>query len=1461
MPTVDLAIPLLVLFILVHSLPTPSVSCPPHQKEALLHFKSTLNIDPSSYYYNEYESWSPNSDCCSWNLVNCDKDKIITGLNLTRAIPSFGIDTLTPLFHIQSLKLLDISYNGLVGPIPKHGFGNLTQLVILDLSWNNFSGSIPISFGNLTSLRVLILSNNILNGVLSFEVGKLQHLEMLDLRNNSLTGNIPEEIGNLTKLRKFYLANNHFSGGIPSSVADMKDLEVLDFSFNKLSGEIPSAIVNMKNLEVLDFSFNKFSMQIPTEIGRLPNMTTLQLSSNYLTGPIPSSMQNLSKLQTLWLQNNKLTGDIPTWLFKIRTLKNLFIAGKRNNLTWNNKAKIVPRCSLQQISMPSCGISGQIPEWISSQKGLYFLNLSGNKLEGRFPYWLAKMDMEKLILFNNKLTGSIPHVLFESEKLDILHLSQNNFSGELPKNIGNAIAMKALLLSENNLSGRIPISIRNMHELQLLDLSFNKFFGENFLDFNENSHLDMIDLSYNEVFRRCSSSKPIPSSSSSENNYFEGFIPTKISNLTYLRILDLSGNNLTGSIPLEIANFGSILDAPGYMSTSDNISYETFNFIYNEGEDSFRIDMQDLIVVWKSHIQGLSSRRLDIYSLLDLSNNRISGEIPASLGNLKSLKVLNISNNNISGRIPVSFGNLKEIESLDLSHNKLSGSIPQSLEKLDGLGVLDVSNNRLTGKIPMCGHMSTMDEFKYFANNSGLCGVQIKIKCTEDIPPSEGQEDFEDDAKLSWIFWAGTSIGFPIGRTKSGILTELHLNGIVPSFDNVSMTFSDIFTPLFQIQSLKLLDISMNWLVGEIHGDGFRNLTELVHLDLSRNKFNGSIPQQLFWLENLRDFDIRQNSLNGELIIKPGSFRNLTTLWLSENQFEGSIPPQLYEFERLRVLDLSYNNFHGVLRSEIGKLRNLESLNLNANSLSGNIPEEIGNLTKLRDFSLKKNRLSGGIPSSIANMKSLVSLDFSENSFSMQIPSGLGTLPNMTTLDLSKNEFTGSNLIWNNKAKIVPRCSIHQISMRNCGISREIPAWISSQKDLRYLDLSENQVEGRYPDWLAKMEIETIVISDNKLTGSIPPRIFESQKLRTLDLSRNNFSGELPENIGNASAVAALLLLFLTYNDFSGKISTIVSTYIQKLILGGNKFSSDVLLNLTTMDRLEHLDLHNNEITGNLHDLLPQIPTLQVLNLRDNFLEGFIPRTISNLTSLRILDLSKNRLTGSIPQEIVNIETMIEPRKDMSTPVYMYTISDVHDDDFTATPEFQDLIMNWKSYYQGLPSLELGIYAILDLSDNRISGEIPSLLGNLKALKVLNVSHNNVSGHIPTSFGNLEAVESLDLSHNKISGSIPESLAKLNELAILDVSNNKLTGKIPMGGQMSTMNELKYFANNSGLCGMQIRTRCPEDIPPSESRSEEDEKHSWILWEGTWIGFPIGLFASIFVMGYSLNFLQLFKFW
>ena len=76
---------------------------------------------------------------------------------------------------------------------------------------------------------------------------------------------------------------------------------------------------------------------------------------------------------------------------------------------------------------------------------------------------------------------------------------------------------------------------------------------------------------------------------------------------------------------------------------------------------------------------------------------------------------------------------------MDLSNNNISGRIPQSFRKLKQLSVLNVSNNELSGKIPRGGQMDTMNDLSFA--NSGLCGMQVSKKCSEDDLTPEAEEE------------------------------------------------------------------------------------------------------------------------------------------------------------------------------------------------------------------------------------------------------------------------------------------------------------------------------------------------------------------------------------------------------------------------------------------------------------------------------------------------------------------------------------------------------------------------------------------------------------------------------------------------------------------------------------------------------------------------------------------------
>ena len=96
-------------------------------------------------------------------------------------------------------------------------------------------------------------------------------------------------------------------------------------------------------------------------------------------------------------------------------------------------------------------------------------------------------------------------------------------------------------------------------------------------------------------------------------------------------------------------------------------------------------------------------------SELTLHQHEISGTIPAALGNLSKLEKLQLNLTQIGGSIPASLGNLSKLKTLSLYDNDLSGTLPAELGRLGNLQALNFNLNRVTGSIPaQFGNLSSL---------------------------------------------------------------------------------------------------------------------------------------------------------------------------------------------------------------------------------------------------------------------------------------------------------------------------------------------------------------------------------------------------------------------------------------------------------------------------------------------------------------------------------------------------------------------------------------------------------------------------------------------------------------------------------------------------------------------------------------------------------------------------------
>ncbi|EXB52375.1 Probably inactive leucine-rich repeat receptor-like protein kinase [Morus notabilis] len=430
--------------------------------------------------------------------------------------------------------------------------------------------------------------------------------------------------------------------------AGLQDPEEKLISWNE-DDENPSKWVGVKcdsqTNRVSELSLDGFSLSGHIDKGllRLQFLQKLSLSKNNFSGTINPDLPHLGGLQVIDLSENRLSGQIPDEFFQ--------------------------QCgSLREVSFAGNGLTGQIPESISSCFSLTKVNFSSNKLSGKLPSGLWNLrGLELLDLSDNFLEGEIPQGVEILYALKTISFRKNWFSGNLPGDIGGCLELRFVDFSENFLSGRLPESMQRLSSCSSLSLGGNSFIGEVPEWIGELINLEVLDLS---------------------KNNFSGWIPVSIGNLQLLEKLNLSMNEFSGSLPESMSNCTNLLA----LDVSHNLLGGSLpSWIFKQGLQS--VSLSD---------SGIPSIRAASGGLqvLNLSSNAFSGELPQDIGALSSLRFLNMSKNDLFGPIPKSIGELKTAYAVDLSDNRLNGTIPSEIGGAKSLKDLRLQKNLLTGKIP-----------------------------------------------------------------------------------------------------------------------------------------------------------------------------------------------------------------------------------------------------------------------------------------------------------------------------------------------------------------------------------------------------------------------------------------------------------------------------------------------------------------------------------------------------------------------------------------------------------------------------------------------------------------------------------------------------------------------------------------------------------------------------------------
>ncbi|TPX73660.1 hypothetical protein CcCBS67573_g05070 [Chytriomyces confervae] len=209
---------------------------------------------------------------------------------------------------------------------------------------------------------------------------------------------------------------------------------------------------------------------------------------------------------------------------------------------------------VEEIELPSCKLTGSIPDGIGALQNLTTLDLSNNSLTGPLPSSLNLLvALESLELKNNQLCGEFP-ALPNLHALIGIDISANRFTGPFPTVFGNSRALKHLFGSKN-LFSVIPATISLLTNLEQLDISENSFACELPAGIWNLTALSSLNMSNCRLSGSLAGVGALHNLDSLDafNNQFSGELPSlEIRTLGRLTDLHLSRNQLSGGEMLDM---------------------------------------------------------------------------------------------------------------------------------------------------------------------------------------------------------------------------------------------------------------------------------------------------------------------------------------------------------------------------------------------------------------------------------------------------------------------------------------------------------------------------------------------------------------------------------------------------------------------------------------------------------------------------------------------------------------------------------------------------------------------------------------------------------------------------------------------------------------------------------------------------------------------------------------------
>ena len=1088
---------------------------------------------------------------CEALLASRDALAGSASLNWSADIPIEEWDGITIGESFGRVTWVDLSFRGLTGTIP----GELSRLSELDglaLVDNQLSGKIPSELGDLQKLRTLYLHFNQFSGEIPRELSYLTNLATLWLNHNELSGEIPPELGELAGLHELLLQGNQLVGSIPVELGDLENLHTLFLGYNDLSGCIPT---ELRDIQHSDFSELGLPFCDGSDVEPPPSInpcvfpmgdfdSRIEIIDNYWDEQCesvnrPSDGEYYARFFTFNLNEEAdvtitLESNPDAYLYLLEG------DGQRGYVLYEDDDTEGTNPRIRTTLQPG-SYTVEATTYEIGVTGDFRIGVETEELDGRPPiscvYHAGSLQSGWTINYGFDIDGECRSVsrpedgeyyarylaltvefpsrvtltLTSDEDAYLYLLEGYGVTGSVlydnDDSEGTNSRIEATLLPgeysieattyEEGVTGYFELDIEVVSTSH--DLCAN---GGAVRDPDDNPSLVRDCSALLDSMYILSAEPPLNWSADVSMDDWEGVTlgesPLRVTGLI------LVDRGLTGRIPGELDSLSGLRDL---LLTANALT----------GRIPYLLNLNNL-------------------RFLELGSNRLSGEVPLSLGGPDNLEALYLDNNKLRGEIPPELGDFENLTAIVFDHNRLSGEIPRELGKLKNLDKVHLANNRLVGNIPdelgdipnlyglfLSGNdlsgcipegLRDLEENDFDLLGLPFCVPPDDVDCVEPLP-SVHAIAIEDSWESECI-----SVHSPSDRKYYARYYTVDLSEATPIEIEVTAD-SDPYVYLLEGEGAYGRVLFEEG--GERGGVRLATTLEAGRYTIEVTTHDPDVTGD-FQLAVRMSLDVGARCRNGVAVPSPYNSIELvndcvtllhTRFWIDvDRSLDWKTDTPIHEWEGLTVddstaavvgLDLPERGLRGTIPPELSNLSSLRLMNLRHNELTGKIPPELGILADLEVLNLTDNFIEGAIPSEILGLSNLTRLQLGGNLIEDQIPAELGDLTALTHLELDRNRIAGG-----------------------------IPSELGSLTNLRVLSLALNRLSGEIPRELGRLSnLEVLWLAGcSRLSGRIPSELGDIDSLRVLDVASNYLTGEIPRELGNLGSLERLGLgsNFLTGN-------------------------------------------------------------------------------------------------------------------------------------------------------------------------------------------------------------------------------------------------------------------------------------------------------------------------------------------